>query len=86
MASPSKKDPNYWFQWTRDSAMVFKVVIEYYARGKAVEGTEATERLILDYVAETKKMQMKETPSGGFRTGGLGEVKFHTDGNPYEGS
>lgn len=30
-------------------------------------------------------MQRKETPLGGFRTGGLGEVKFHVDHEPFTG-
>lgn len=30
IASPSTKDPNYLFTWTRDSALVFKTIIDQY--------------------------------------------------------
>ena len=82
VASPSKRDPDYWYQWTRDSAMVFKVIIEYSRRP---EYSEVTEKLIFDYINETRKMQHMDTPSGGFKDGGLGEVKFHTDGTSFTG-
>lgn len=85
VASPSKKDPDYWYQWTRDSAMVFKVVIEYWKRDLNPNGKEETFKLIMDYINESSKMQKMDTPSGGFKTGGLGEVKYHTDGTAYWG-
>ena len=66
--------------------MVFKVVIEYWKRDLHPGGSDATHQLIMDYITETKKMQRLDTPCGGFKTGGLGEVKYHTDGTPYLGS
>ena len=30
IASPSASDPNYLFTWTRDSALVFKTIIDQY--------------------------------------------------------
>ena len=62
--------------------MVFKVVIEYSRKG---QHREEAEKLIFDYINETKKMQRMDTPSGGFRSGGLGEVKFNGDGTPFTG-
>lgn len=62
--------------------MVFKVIIEY---SKRPEYSEKAEQLILDYINETRKMQHMDTPSGSFKTGGLGEVKFHVDGTPFTG-
>lgn len=84
VASPSKKDPNYFYQWSRDSAMVMKVIIEYWKRD--IDPTGTAKQLILDFINETKKMQRMDTPSGGFKTGGLGEVKFEVDGKPFTGS
>lgn len=62
--------------------MVFKVIIEY---SKRPEHAEETEKLIFDYISETRKMQHMDTPSGGFKDGGLGEVKYHGDGTPFTG-
>ena len=62
--------------------MVFKVIIEYSRRS---EHSENAEKLIFDYIKETRKMQHMDTPSGGFKDGGLGEVKFHVDGTPFTG-
>ena len=64
--------------------MVFKVVVEYWKRSKDTHPGQA-EKLIFDFIKETKKMQHMETPSGSYRTGGLGEVKFHVDGTPFTG-
>ncbi|KAK9900052.1 glycoside hydrolase family 15 protein [Cystobasidium minutum MCA 4210] len=86
VASPSKKDPDYWYQWTRDSAMVFKVVVEYWKRDLNPAGKQATFEYIIDYINESRNMQRMDTPSGGFKSGGLGEVKYNTDGTPYTGS
>lgn len=85
VASPSKKDPDYWYQWTRDSAMVFKVVVEYWKRDLNPAGKQATFEYIIDYINESRNMQRMDTPSGGFKSGGLGEVKYNTDGTPYTG-
>lgn len=65
--------------------MVFKVVVEYWKRDLNPSGKQATFELIIDYINESRKMQRMETPSGGFKSGGLGEVKYHTDGTPFTG-
>lgn len=65
--------------------MVFKVVVEYWKRDLNPNGKQATFELIIDYINESRKMQRMETPSGGFKSGGLGEVKYHTDGTPFTG-
>lgn len=65
--------------------MVFKVVVEYWKRNLNPNGKQETFNLIIDYINESRKMQRMETPSGGFKTGGLGEVKYNTDGTPFTG-
>lgn len=96
VASPSKKDPDYYYGWSRDDSCTMKIVISHYihasyglrARGNKTGEFERKmcERVILDFITETKKKQRMETPSGGFKTGGLGEVKFNVDGTPFTGS
>lgn len=85
VASPSQKDPDYWYQWTRDSALVMKVVVEHAkAEGNEKHAT-TVDKLVFDYIRATRKMQHMDTLSGGFRSGGLGEVKFYVDATPYTG-
>lgn len=80
VASPSIVLPDYWYEWTRDSALVMRTVIQAYFGGR-----KELRPLIDGYVRGTQIMQRKETPLGGFRTGGLGEVKFHVDHEPFTG-
>lgn len=80
IASPSKSNPDYWYQWTRDSAMTFKVLLNDYLKGNAT-----LESYLRDYVNESQKLQHTENPSGNYYTGGIGEPKFYVDGRPYTG-
>ena len=62
-----------------------KVVVEH-AKGEGNEKHATTvDKLVFDYIRATRKMQHMDTPSGGFRSGGLGEVKFYVDATPYTG-
>lgn len=45
VASPSTSEPNYWYQWTRDSALVMRTVVDRYTHGK-----KDFHALILEYV------------------------------------
>ena len=85
VASSSTVNPEYWFQWTRDSAMVFKVVIEYWKRDLHPGGKDASQQLIMAYLNEMKKVQRQHTLSGDFKTGGLGEAKFWPNGDTFTG-
>ncbi|KAK4698312.1 glucoamylase, partial [Phenoliferia sp. Uapishka_3] len=80
VASPSKVLPDYWYQWTRDSALVMRTVVDAF-----IKGEKSYRHLIDEYISATQIMQHKETPIGGFSTGGLGEVKFHVDNEPFTG-
>ena len=62
-----------------------KVVVEH-AKGEGNEKHATTvDKLVFDYIRATRKMQHMDTLSGGFRSGGLGEVKFYVDATPYTG-
>lgn len=69
------------YSWTRDSALVMRTVVARYIR----ERDPALRATIDDYIAGVREMQHKETPSGGFHTGGLGEVKFEVNNEPFIG-
>lgn len=58
-----------------------RTVVARYVR----ERDPALRATIDDYIAGVREMQHKETPSGSFHTGGLGEVKFEVDNEPFTG-
>jgi glucoamylase len=82
VASPSTQDPNYFYTWTRDSALTFKLLIDSYIQGNVGLGS-----LIQDYVLAQGKLQTIDNLSGTFSTGaGLGEPKFYTNETAFEGN
>ncbi|GAA98042.1 glycoside hydrolase family 15 protein [Mixia osmundae IAM 14324] len=94
VASPSTELPDYWYQWTRDTALVLKSVVQRWietdpaASGRDLPASREWSRLelLIRRVADEQiKMQHEQTPSGGFATGGLGEVKFHVNGSAFAG-
>lgn len=81
IASPSTSNPDYYFQWTRDSALVFKVILN-----QLINGDTSVESHLKNYVAESIKLQHTPNPSGDYYSGGLGEPKFYVNGAQYTGS
>ncbi|KAF8455792.1 Six-hairpin glycosidase-like protein [Kalaharituber pfeilii] len=79
IASPSTSSPDYFYQWVRDSALVFKVVLNQF-----INGDTSVESHIRNYVTESNKLQHTNNPSGDYYTGGIGEPKFHVNGAAYD--
>lgn len=75
IASPSIHDPDYLYTWTRDSALVFKLLIDQYTNGL----DQTLGRLVDDFIASQGRLQLVANPSGDVSTGGLGEPKFNID-------
>ncbi|CAE6447014.1 unnamed protein product [Rhizoctonia solani] len=75
IASPSKTDPDYVYCWTRDSALVFKLLVDQYTQGR--DTTLNTQ--IRNWIASQGRIQQISNPSGTVSTGGLGEPKFNID-------
>lgn len=76
VASPSKENPNYWYHWTRDGALVQSLLSELYR--DLPKGSDLRAQLrqnFLDYVALSSLHQ----------TADLGEPKFEVDGSPFVG-
>jgi glucoamylase len=76
VASPSMKDPNYFFHWVRDAALTMDTVVQLYEKGGGQK--LALRKLILDYATFSRKNQL--TPN---LSGGLGEPKFNVDGSAF---
>ncbi|SPO06461.1 related to glucan 1,4-alpha-glucosidase [Cephalotrichum gorgonifer] len=84
IASPSTADPDYFFTWTRDSALVFKTLTEYFA---SHDYDPALQKKIEEYIISQAKLQAVSNPSGGLLDGsGLGEAKFHADATQFTGA
>jgi glucoamylase len=77
-ASPSRENPNYYYHWVRDGALVMDIVVALYE--KATNEAERGEfsKLLLDYVDFSLHIQSVPNFSGG-----LGEPKFRMDGTAY---
>ncbi|KAG8626199.1 hypothetical protein KVT40_006600 [Elsinoe batatas] len=81
VASPSKTNPDYFYTWTRDSALVFKALVDQFISGK----TELESR-IQDYISHCAKLQQVSNPSGQLCTGGLAEPKYYVDETQFTGA
>ncbi|KAI1917658.1 glycoside hydrolase 15 protein [Ophidiomyces ophidiicola] len=81
VASPSKSNPNYFFTWTRDAALVYKQLVDAFIAGDHdLQGT------IHDYIAAQAQLQTVSNPSGTLSTGGLAEPKYHVDKTAFTGN
>ncbi|KFY19519.1 hypothetical protein V491_04391 [Pseudogymnoascus sp. VKM F-3775] len=82
IASPSKSDPDYWYTWTRDSALVFKYIFDKFQNGY----TASLQTQLQNYIVAQAKIQGVSNPSGSLSDGsGLGEAKYYVDMSPYTG-
>lgn len=74
IASPSTSNPNYFYTWTRDSALVFKMLVDAF-----IAGNSGLQTQIQNYISSQASLQTVSVPSGGLATGGLGEPKYNVD-------
>lgn len=83
IASPSQNNPDYWYTWTRDSALTLKEVIDTFNNGY----NTSLQTEIENYIAAQAKLQGVSNPSGSLSDGtGLGEPKFNVDLSAFTGS
>jgi glucoamylase len=82
VASPSKSRPDYYYHWVRDASLVMLTIERLYQESKLNGAGTQQDLLALlkDYADITRIHQQKQTPAG------MGEVKYHVDGNPFTGS
>ncbi|KAJ3529831.1 hypothetical protein NM208_g9587 [Fusarium decemcellulare] len=82
IASPDTQDPDYFYTWTRDAALVFKYVVDRFIH----QYDAGLQKHIQEYIASQAKLQGVSNPSGSLSDGaGLGEPKFNVDLSAYTG-
>lgn len=88
VASPSRKDPDYFYQWTRDSAMTIESLIDYLDdNGFQDPNNYGIVKSVESYIEQSYHLQRVDNPSGSFEDlRGLGEPKFNVDGSAFQGN
>lgn len=82
IASPSKNNPDYFYTWTRDAALVLKELVDTFSNGYDAN----LQAEIQNYVASQALLQGVSNPSGSLSDGtGLGEPKFEANLSPFTG-
>ncbi len=76
IASPQRQDPDYYFHWIRDSALVLDAVLIYKDSPKYAPIWKKT---LTDFVNFSKQLQVTASLTG------LGEPRYNTDGTPFNG-
>ncbi|KAH8759677.1 Six-hairpin glycosidase-like protein [Hyaloscypha sp. PMI_1271] len=82
VASPAKVNPNYFYTWTRDSALTFKCIVDTFVNSYSA----SLQTEIENYIGSQAYLQTVSNPSGGLSSGGLGEPKFNVDETAFTGS
>ncbi|KAM0165496.1 hypothetical protein ACHAPG_000167 [Botrytis cinerea] len=83
VASPDKVSPDYFYTWTRDSALVFKALVDTFISSSY---SASLQQEIENYISSQAGLQTVSNPSGGLSSGGLGEPKFNADKSAFTGS
>jgi glucoamylase len=83
VASPSQDNPNYYYTWTRDSALTLRMLVD-----ELIFGNTAVQAIIDNYVTAQAVLQTVSNPSGTLLPYGLGlgEPKFNVDGTRFNGA
>ncbi|KEF52792.1 uncharacterized protein A1O9_11209 [Exophiala aquamarina CBS 119918] len=83
VASPSTVNPNYFFTWTRDSALTYMMLID-----ELIFGNRSLRGTIEDYTKSQATLQTITNPSGSLWPAGdgLGEAKFYTNLTRFDGT
>ncbi len=72
IAAPSKSNPNYYYHWVRDAALVMETIRESFPYEKAAP-------MFRDYINLVDHFQQVDKLTG------QGEVKFNPDGSSFKG-
>ncbi len=75
VASPSRENPNYYYDWVRDTSLTMRSLIDLYS----ITHDPKIKILIFNWVQSERKRQ--NTPA----LTGLGEPKFNIDGTAFDG-
>ncbi|MDZ4661535.1 MAG: glycoside hydrolase family 15 protein [Pseudomonadota bacterium] len=80
VASPSRQNPNYYYYWIRDGALVMNVVVDQYISSKNQSRHKFYQDRLDDFISLTRRNQHTPNPSNG-----PGEPKFNVDGSAFTG-
>ncbi|KDQ18310.1 glycoside hydrolase family 15 protein [Botryobasidium botryosum FD-172 SS1] len=83
IASPSTSEPNYFYTWSRDSALTSLTLVSRLLDPTIIDNS--LEPTIRSYAYAQIGLQHVCNPSGCFSDGGLGEPKFNVDGTAFTG-
>lgn len=75
VASPSRSNPNYYFDWVRDTALVMRTLVDYWE----IKQDPKVKKMLLTWVDSEIHRQNRYAISG------LGEPKYNIDGTGYQG-
>lgn len=81
IASPSKSNPDYFYTWTRDSALTVETLVDEFNATRSPK----LEEIIRDYISVQCILQRVDNPSGGLESGGLGEAKYNVNLTAFTG-
>lgn len=81
VASPSTVNPNYFYTWTRDSALIYLMIVDELIFGTEKVGNNSLQIAVEDYGEAQAFLQTVTNPSGSLwpAGAGLGEPKFYTN-------
>ncbi len=74
VASPSKSDPNYYYDWVRDTSLTYSALVDYYAIKKDPKILD----MIKNWIGSETSRQNKWSLTG------LGEPKYNIDGTSFD--
>lgn len=79
VASPSRHNPDYYYDWVRDSAIAMGLISQRYQTAHQIKDKQR----LLQYVNWVELTQNQDTPHG---VDILGEPKFYLSGQVYSGA
>lgn len=95
IAATSRQDPDYYYHWARDGALVMDAVSDFYESASSQESRRRYGDTLKDFAFLTRRHQTMKTPSGdGERKASgqdtpnlsdLGEPKFEVNGEAFTG-
>jgi glucoamylase len=88
IASPSRRNPDYYFHWIRDSALTMSVVADFAQKTRFLDSRMKSLQVLNEYAAFSRRNQLTPNRSGSGNPEdllGLGEPKFQVDGKSFDG-
>lgn len=79
VASPSRENPDYYFHWVRDAALIVETMLDLRERSQNTAYRNLLAAKIMAFAEFTRFTQ--PLPA----LGGIGEPKYHIDGQPFRG-